>query len=181
MKIFVILLALCTVLCSCSSEAHSPYDGDGASAERPQAADYTHGDISYTLTVSDGDRSVSLAAVRKDGVTVASVTAPDELAGAVLRETDDGVVVAPAGDCEEVLLSREAASGLAALLRLTSWELTDAVASADGGLKLLRDGWEACVHLDSDGYPTSAELTGNGGTRCVEIAVDREFSGRTER
>ena len=168
MKKLAWLLLASLLLCSCSSAALSP-DADGVSP--PQAADYADGDLAYTVTVSDENRSVSLDVTRENGVSRCVVTSPEELAGIALTADTDGVHVS-FGDGGEIVLSAEAAAGLLAVLNTVSHAPAGSELTGDGCFRFDSEGWEVCLFLGENGYPAEASLTREGCVRHVKFAVN---------
>ena len=167
MKKFVlsaVFALLCALLVSCGQRGAAPRpaspDGSLAAAE------------SYSLTVTDGRRSVTVAVSRNGECSTATVTAPAELAGVSVVSDVSGCRIAAYG--ASAALSPEAAAWVTEMLSVTEKDLTDADVTAeliDGVSEYsYRDGdFDVKVRLGADGVPSEFALTRNGVTRKVRV------------
>ena len=169
MKKLVSLLMSSILLCSCSSAALSP---DSDNARVPYVADYSDVDLSYSVTVSDDKRSVSLDVMRENGTERCTVSSPEELASVTLVTGEEGVRVCLDDDGEDVMLSPEAAAGLLAVLGVMSHSPSEAEFTHDGCFCYDAEGWEVCLTLDQSGLPKEARLKKSGVERNVKFAVN---------
>lgn len=172
-KIFAAILcaAMLFLAVSCSpseSESGGGTHAKNESTEKIRPSGYSEGDICYTLSISDGYRTVSLACERVGEVTRCSVSSPEEMRGvSVIYDAAGFRISAPEG--EEFSVTEEASAGLAVLFDAMGHEPSeDERTSADKFVFTLK-GYDAVLTLGDDGFPRLLEVTCGGVKRCVEV------------
>lgn len=169
-KIYLIICILLSaaVLVSCGNNGGLHGGGVTGSDERGETvypAEYTVGDVSYSVTLSDGRREVTLEVQRVGGINTARVTFPEELSRTVIVDDVDGVRMQTGEEEMEFILSPEASAGISALLQIASTELNESERVDDNSYSLCIQGVDVDLTLDSEGYPLSAVLTWNASAR----------------
>lgn len=149
---------------------------DGLKSEKgekavPRRADYASGDAEYSVTVEDGERAVCLDVTRSGGISVATVSAPEELFGLLITNDIEGVRLFPAESDAELTMSAEAAEGLCVIFEVAGRELSDAEYTTDGCFDVVIGGFDVCVKLDEAGYPSEAQIKHDGVTRAVKYEM----------
>lgn len=173
-KLLALTLMLCTIfLISCTVDGGSEnkqwsLNADGEKVKIPKCTDYGTKDVSYTVEVSDGKRSVTLDAERHDGITVATVTSPEALAGTVITDDTEGMRMIVAGECE-LPLSPEASAGLAAVFAVYLPIPEEANVTDEREVEFLSGDYTVRLKLTEDGYPDTATLKKDGAERQVKF------------
>lgn len=173
LTVMISLLLTACIAASCSSPASSdstlPHGPNGSDAEKlPYIADYADRSLSYTVTVSDGVRTVTLDVMTMGNVTEAAVTSPEGLAGIQIVCDAAGLRMrTPYSDCRELIVSGDAAAGLTAVLEVMKTPLGQE--SFDGGKCFSLTVRDIPVHLElgSDGIPKKAQLGEGLSVRSV--------------
>ena len=137
----------------------------------PRRADYASGDVEYSVTVEDGERVVCLDVTRSGGISVATVSAPEELYGLLITNDIEGVRLFPAESDAELTMSAEAAEGLCVIFEVMGRELSDAEYTTDGCFDVVIGGFDVCVKLDESGYPREAQIKRDGVTRAIKYEM----------
>ena len=167
-KLLVFILLCATALTSCSAGGgESSHTGEGEK-KLPECAPYGTENVSYTAEISDGRRAVTLGVKRTDGISVVTVTTPEELARTVITDDVEGMRMMLKGEVE-LPLSHEASAGLSALLALYLPLPEDAVPFGEREAEFTTNGYQARLRLTEDGYPDSAVLSIHGVERQVKF------------
>ena len=90
-KLLVFILLCATSLTSCSAGGGEPSHTGEGEKKLPECAPYGTENVSYTAEISDGRRAVTLGVKRTDGISVVTVTTPEELAGTVITDDVEGM------------------------------------------------------------------------------------------
>lgn len=183
MKKITVFLMIMLVLCTLVSCSVGGVSGDGASGlsplgtasenkgskgKLPHIADYTGKDMTYTATVSDGVRSVTLDVKRTGKVTEATVTSPEEISGTGIICDAAGLRVrTPYADCKELTVSPDAAAGLAAVFDLMKTPLGRDSFTGSKCFSVTVDGLPVKLKVSGEGFPECAEFGEGYGTRYV--------------
>ena len=170
--IFVCFALALTSLVSCAGRVESENGGDtkkeNLSAVSP--ADYHEGDLTYTLSISDGYRTVSMEVKREGAVTTANLVKPSELTGvSVIYDAAGMRMNAPEG--EEIAITEEGSLGLAVFFDSMAHELTQSEKRAEGEYVFVSDGYDVRLVLDKEGYPCLIEAVCGVSKRCAEVTV----------
>lgn len=169
MKKLLVFILICVIaLTSCSAVGGETSNTGEGKKKLPECAPYGTGNVSYTAEVSDGRRAVTLNVKRTDGISVVTVTTPEELAGTVITDDAEGMRMMLKGEVE-LPLSPEASSGLSALFALYLPLPEDAVPFGEREAEFTTNGYQARLRLTEDGYPDSAVLSIHGVERQVKF------------
>lgn len=175
--LILMLLIVSTSLASCA-DTGGRENGGGIwkhgeeNAKLPKFADYGTGDVEYTAELSDGKRVVTLEVKRTSGVSVATVTSPDELAGALITDDTEGMRMIVAGECE-LPLSPEASAGLAAVFAVYSPIPEEANVTDSGVVNFTSGEFTVKLKLTEDGYPDTATVVKDGVERHVKFSQNK--------
>ena len=173
-KIIAAILCAALLFCTVSCSTSESEDGDvthakNESTEKIRPSGYSEGDLSYTLSISDGYRTVSLACERVGEVTRCSVSSPEEMRGvSVIYDAAGLRISAPEG--EEFSVTDEAALGLAVLFDAMRHNPSEDERTAADKFAFTLKGYDAVLTLDKDGFPRLLEVTCGGVKRCVEVS-----------
>lgn len=170
-KLFVLLI--CSVLLTSCTASENVINGGilnsrGKEAKRPKCADYGVGDASYTVDISDEKRSVSLEVKRTGGISSATVTSPEELAGTLITDDAEGMRILLADGCE-LPVSAEVAEGLDAVFAVYLPLPENAAVTDEGAVKFTAGEYTVELNFTEDGYPDTAVLARNGDVRILKF------------
>lgn len=175
--LILMLLIVSTSLASCA-DTGGRENGGGIwkhgeeNAKLPKFADYGTGDVEYTAELSDGKRVVTLEVKRTSGVSVATVTSPDELAGALITDDTEGMRILLKDDCE-LPVSAEASAGLAVVFALYLPIPEEAKVTNSGEVRFTVGEYTARLKLTEDGYPDTATVVKDGVERHVKFSRNK--------
>ncbi len=172
--LILMLLILCTALTSCTATGNRENSGgiwnrSEENAKLPKCADYGTGDVEYTAELSDGKRVVTLEVKRASGVSVATITSPDELAGVLITDDTEGMRILLEDGCE-LPVSAEASAGLATVFALYLPIPEEAKVTNSGEVRFTVGEYTARLKLTEDGYPDTATVTKEGMERQVKFS-----------
>lgn len=168
----ILLMIACIMLTSCTGNADSSADGGetgGPKAKKITPQSYTEGELVYGLSVSDGNRSVTLYVTRAGGVTEATVVSPESMAGVHVVFDAGGTRIVPESG-ETLALTEEAALGLRVFFEVMTHPLSDSEKKNEGMYCFEHSGYEVTLLLSEDGYPKLVSLTKDGYTRHGEVS-----------
>ena len=182
-KFCVILLLLCGILTSCTSEGTAE-DKDRFVGEEtreevkpaekpPLIADYVKKDSTYTVTLENNDRCVTLQAVREGEVTTAKVTYPENLSGLKLIYDAAGLRLRPPypSDCE-IAVSSDGAAGLCVIFDVLKTSLEENEYAGAGWFETKVSGYDVSVKLSGYGYPAEAKIALGDTARQVKYTIE---------
>ncbi len=176
MKKLLMLMICVALLTSCTAADNGGNGGiwgrEEGKARLPECADYGTGDAAYTVEIRDGKRSVTLDAKREGGITVATVTSPEELAGAVITDDTEGMRMILDGGCE-LPLSAEVSAGLAAVFAVYLPLPEDVSVTDEGEAEFMAGDYTIRLALTEDGYPDMAVLAKDGAEREVMFTTEQ--------
>lgn len=154
-------------------ESQSGTEGKKENISKIRPGDYAEGDLSYTLSLSDGQRSVTLKVKREGAVTTAEVTDPSAMTGvSVVYDVAGMRLSAPEG--EEIPLTPEAGEGLAVFFDSMAHELTPDEKNAEGEYGFVLGNYNVKIVLDEKGYPCLIEAACGVSKRCAEVKLSGE-------
>lgn len=164
------LLTICLFLWSCDAADTSAESGTAKVPEKEKIspAEYTAGDLTYSLTLSDGKRTVTLDVVRSEGVTEAHIVSPEAMSSVSVIWDAGGLRLIPESG-GTLALTEESAAGLRAFFEAMAHPLSDSEKKNEGMYRFELSGYEAELLLSADGYPKLISLTKNGSTRHGEV------------
>ena len=173
-SVVLCLVAVLTALTSCAVENETE-DNSGNVTKKEDStpirpADYADGDLTYSLSISDGYRTVALDVVREGAVTTASVASPESLSGVnVVYDADGMRLSVPEG--EVIALTPEGSAGLAVFFDVMKHGLSKDEYISEGKYEFVSGIYDVSLMLDADGNPCLIELTSGGVKRCAEVEV----------
>ncbi|MBR6807398.1 MAG: hypothetical protein IKM46_03345 [Clostridia bacterium] len=184
-KLLIILIILIvTAFCVSSCQGGHPHtspsansNGNSSSPEEtckkttpPRLADYSSKDMSYTVTVEDSSRTVTLDVIREGAVTTADVTSPESLAGMSLIYDAAGLRLRPPYDgCDELPVSDDAAAGLCIIFDIMKTTPDRDSFTADGYFRVTLRGISSKLFFSRDGFPSKLILEEAGNERTVHF------------
>ena len=170
LSLLLIIICLMGVSCSAGSKGDvtdSTYKKPEAKKITPQS--YTEGDLVYSLSVSDGNRSMTLDVTRADGVTKAQVVSPERMCNVTVICDAGGTRIVPENG-ETLALTDEAARGLRVFFEAMGHPLSDSEKKNEGMYCFELWGYEVTLLLSEDGYPKLVSMTKDGYTRHGEVS-----------
>ena len=174
--VFVCFALVLTSLVSCGGSVEDEHGEGEAKKENHSAAspaNYHEGDLTYTLSISDGYRTVSMEVKREGAVTTANLVKPAEMAGvSVIYDAAGMRLRAPEG--EELSVTEEGRVGLAVFFDSMARRLTAAENRAEGEYVFGADGYDVRLVLDKEGYPCLIEAVCGVSKRCAEVKIEED-------